>query len=243
MDDSATASHSTKSTSTDAVKQPTPILQTIVAWLSCPTATSSSEFLALPRSTQAQLQNLPTFEMYVAAPWNVFFAPGHRHRTLGIILMNPQSRGRITLNSASPTDPPNISINALSHPYDQRAMIEAMKSAMRFSRMPSWAAGTSGVAAEPSSESDEHILEHARKYGSTGAHPVGTCRMGKDDDPGACVTTDFRVRGVDGLRIVDLSVAPVLGNTHTQSIAYLVGETAAEKIVAEHDLHGLELRG
>ncbi|OWP03272.1 hypothetical protein B2J93_3004 [Marssonina coronariae] len=60
--------------------------------------------------------------------------------------------------------------------------------------------------------------------------------MGRRDDEKACVDTDFRVRGCQNLRIVDLSVLPLLPNNHTQSTAYLVGETAAEKIIAEYGL-------
>lgn len=63
-----------------------------------------------------------------------------------------------------------------------------------------------------------------------------TVRMGKEGDDGACVGTDFRVKGVEALRVVDLSVLPLLPNNHTQSTAYLVGETAAEKMIAEYGL-------
>jgi len=80
-----------------------------------------------------------------------------------------------------------------------------------------------------------------------------TVRMGKKEDKGACVDTDFRVRGVKNLRVVDLSVIPllpkwvflfgvvesnklILCSNHTQSTAYLVGETAAEKIIKEYGL-------
>lgn len=60
--------------------------------------------------------------------------------------------------------------------------------------------------------------------------------MGKKDDKDAVVDTDFRVRGLQNLRVVDLSVIPLLPNNHTQSTAYLVGETAAEKLIAEYGL-------
>lgn len=63
-----------------------------------------------------------------------------------------------------------------------------------------------------------------------------TTRMGKKDDKDAVVDTDFRVRGLQNLRVVDLSVIPLLPNNHTQSTAYLVGETAAEKLIAEYGL-------
>lgn len=61
-------------------------------------------------------------------------------------------------------------------------------------------------------------------------------RMGRASDSDACVDTSFRVRGCQKLRVVDLSVLPLLPNNHTQSTAYLVGETAAEKMVAEYGL-------
>ncbi|XMA11131.1 hypothetical protein WAI453_003922 [Rhynchosporium graminicola] len=67
-------------------------------------------------------------------------------------------------------------------------------------------------------------------------HMCSTTRMGKKGDEGAVVDTDFRVRGVQNLRVADLSVLPLLPNNHTQSTAYLVGETAAEKIIAEYGL-------
>ncbi len=63
-----------------------------------------------------------------------------------------------------------------------------------------------------------------------------TVKMGREEDKSACVDTDFRIRGVQNLRVVDLSVLPLLPNNHTQSTAYLVGETAAEKIIEEYGL-------
>lgn len=66
--------------------------------------------------------------------------------------------------------------------------------------------------------------------------------MGKKEDKSACVDTDFRVRGVHNLRVVDLSVLPLLPNNHTQSTAYLVGETAAEKIIKEYGFGGAGMR-
>lgn len=60
--------------------------------------------------------------------------------------------------------------------------------------------------------------------------------MGKDDDEEACVRSDFKVRGLQSLRVVDLSVLPFLLNCHPVSVAYLVGEIAAEKIASEYGL-------
>lgn len=60
--------------------------------------------------------------------------------------------------------------------------------------------------------------------------------MGKKEDKGAVVDTDFRVRGIRNLRVADLGILPLVPNNHTQSTAYLVGETAAEKLIAEYGL-------
>lgn len=65
-------------------------------------------------------------------------------------------------------------------------------------------------------------------------HPVGTCKMDREDDDQACVTADFKVRGVKGLRVMDLSVALVLLCTHTQRTAYLMGKVVAEKMLEEY---------
>ena len=63
-------------------------------------------------------------------------------------------------------------------------------------------------------------------------HATGTAAMGRPEDAMACVDTEFKVRGVEGLRVADLSVCPFVPNTHTQSTAYVVGWIAAKKIIA-----------
>jgi choline dehydrogenase-like flavoprotein len=60
--------------------------------------------------------------------------------------------------------------------------------------------------------------------------------MGKEDNALACVDSDFRVYGVGGLRVADLSVCPLTPNNHTQATAYLIGHKAAEKLIAEYQL-------
>ena len=65
-------------------------------------------------------------------------------------------------------------------------------------------------------------------------HMCGTVKMGKPDDVNACVDEDCRVRGVQGLRVVDMSIVPSVPNAHTQAVAYVVGATAAEKLIAEY---------
>lgn len=58
--------------------------------------------------------------------------------------------------------------------------------------------------------------------------------MGREEDEAAVIDRGFRVRGVRGLRVCDMSVAPIVPNNHVQSTAYLIGETLAEKMIAEY---------
>lgn len=75
-------------------------------------------------------------------------------------------------------------------------------------------------------QSDAESLEFARMFGSTGDHPVGTCRMGSDDD--AVVDPQLRVQGVSGLRIADASVMPALTSGNTHAACVMIGERAAD---------------
>jgi len=124
----------------------------------------------------------------------------------------------------------------LSHPFDRRVIIEAMRKLMDYLEAPVFKKDTVKMIGCPISRSEEDIWEHCSGNLFSSWHMCSTVRMGKDGDSGACVDTNFRVRGVKNLRVVDLSVLPLLPNNHTQSTAYLVGETAAEKIIAEYGL-------
>lgn len=96
------------------------------------------------------------------------------------------------------------------------------------------AANIDYVVDGPASDRDDDVLDYWSKNATSTWHPSCTVRMGSSEDEEACVGSDFRVRGLQGLRVVDLSVLPFLLNCHPVSIAYLVGEIAAEKIAADH---------
>ena len=85
----------------------------------------------------------------------------------------------------------------------------------------------------PGTDSDEQLREFVRDE-AWGHHACGTAKIGRDDDPNAVLDGDFRVRGVDGLRVVDASVFPDIPGFFIASAVYLVAEKASDVILAEY---------
>jgi choline dehydrogenase-like flavoprotein len=149
------------------------------------------------------------------------------------VIMNAQSRGRVSLQSKRPEDPPAIDLNFLSSPYDVSVVIEAVRAAAGLLQQSVVLETQGPLAPGPRTLDDDDIFEYVRQSLGHLWHAAGTVKMGKAGAEGTCVTPDFRVVGVEGLMVADLSILPILPSNHTQSTAYLVGETAAEKIIAE----------
>lgn len=204
----------------------------------------SPEFKALPSSTQAYL-NLPTvpsaeyivgspnFGYYLAADPSSFPAAADTF----IILLNPQSVGECTLVSSDPSVPLSFNPRFFTHPYDKRVAIEATKEFLRINASPAYAKDTIGPLLAPKSDKEEDILAFWRANAAATWHATGTVKMGRSqDEEGACVDTNFKVYGVEGLRAADMSVFILLPNSHTQSTAYLVGLMAGDKLVEEYGL-------
>jgi len=82
-------------------------------------------------------------------------------------------------------------------------------------------------------QSDDELLAHARDVAETIYHPVGTCKMGPDDDPEAVVDAKLRVRGIAGLRVADASIMPIITSGNTAAPALMIGEQAASFIRSE----------
>ena len=158
-----------------------------------------------------------------------------------LVLLHPESRGAVRLASADPSAAPRIHQNFLAATADWTALRTGIKIARDIA---AHAALQPFVAAEfaPGSAktSDADIDAHIRKTSITVHHPLGTCRMGTDDDPAAVVDQELRVRGVRGLRVVDASVMPDLVTGNINAPVVMIAERAADLIRGRKTLAPVE---
>ncbi len=153
--------------------------------------------------------------------------PGTSHGfTMGGNVTKAVSRGYVAVVSPDPTAKPHIVHNYYSDPADMRSQIAGLRRCMEIARTAPLADRISAPVLEPASDSDADLEAYVRANAQTTYHPVGTCKMGVDDM--AVVDLELRVRGVDGLRVVDASIMPTIprGNTNAPTIA--VAEKAAD---------------
>ena len=149
--------------------------------------------------------------------------------TIHVCHLHPKSRGHIALRSDDPFDPPLIDPNYLSEPSD----LDALKSGVRLGREIAHQKAMRpyrGVERIPSEDvsSDEALTSAIRKYAETIYHPVGSCRMGIDNE--AVVDGQLKVRGVDRLRVVDASIMPTLISGNTNAPVIMIAEKTADMI-------------
>src|SRR4051794_24306599 len=144
-------------------------------------------------------------------------------------LLTPKARGSVSLRSADPSEAPRIVVNALSHPDDVASMVAGMKLARKVVETEPLARKIVR-ALKPGDDvvTDEDYVEHLRRRVELIYHPVGTCRMGQDDL--AVVDPETRVRGLEGLRVVDASVMPVITGGNTNAPTMMIAEKAADHI-------------
>jgi choline dehydrogenase len=155
------------------------------------------------------------------------------HRFSGFTMiayqLRPESRGEIKLKSPDPFDAPAVYPNYLATETDQRTIVAGLKLCRQILATPHM---HSFIEAEfqPGSavESDEELLDYARRRGGTVYHPTSTCKMG--NDPMAVVDPQLRVYGVDGLRVADASIMPTVVSGNTNAAAIMIGEKAADMV-------------
>ncbi len=152
--------------------------------------------------------------------------------TTHVCQLRPKSRGHIALRSADPNDPPRIHANYLSHPDDRTTLIAALRLARRiFAAAPFKPHDGGEMLPGAGVESDEQLLDYIRANAETIYHPVGSCKMGSDAM--AVVDARLRVYGVEGLRVADASIMPTLVGGNTNAPSMVIGEKAAEMILAD----------
>ena len=129
--------------------------------------------------------------------------------TASVCNLNPTSRGTVQIRSADFTAPPAIAPNYLSTPEDRQVAADSLRVTRNIVAQPALAKyRPEEFRPGPQYQSDEELARLAGDIASTIFHPVGTTKMGRDDDPMAVVDSRLRVRGVAGLRVVDAGVMP-----------------------------------
>lgn len=203
---------------------------------------STPEFKALPENEQKYLlqETVPHYEVITHFPIH-WFIPDFPNEALNyscllVFLFNAQTRGEVTLQSSDPDAPLLFNPKFLAHPFDRRLAIEALRDYFRVAKHESYTKDNVAELAMPKGESDEDLLEYWRQNISSSWHMTGTVKMGKKEDSDAVVDPDFKVIGLENLRIADMGVVPVLVNAHVQAVAYVTGVTCAEKLIKEYGL-------
>ncbi len=148
------------------------------------------------------------------------------------VVVKPKSRGFVRLRSADPDAMPLVSPNLLKDPADIRAMIDGQKFFLRALQTGPLGERVKHIALpNPKDLGDDAILEHCRRFVKTNYHPSGTCRMGAAGDRMAVLDSRLRVRGIDNLRICDLSAMPDINAGNTNAPAMMLGSRCAEFIL------------
>jgi choline dehydrogenase len=152
--------------------------------------------------------------------------------SIGTFPLRPKSRGSVHIKSADPREHPVMNANYLDHEDDRKVTVEAMRLARRIAEAPELQAyGLKETRPGTDATTDEELVEFARATAQTSYHPVGSCRMGGDE--ASVVDPSLKVRGVDGLRVVDASVFPTMCSSNTNAPAIVVGEKAAQMILSD----------
>jgi choline dehydrogenase len=152
--------------------------------------------------------------------------------TLHACNLRPQSRGHLQLKSGNPTDAPAIYANYLSETEDVEMMLECIRVSRDILDQPAFRPFRAHEIHPGNDVTDrEGLLGFIRAKAESIYHPVGTCRMGSDED--AVVDPELRVRGIDGLRVVDASVMPTLIGGNTNAPTIMIAEKAADLLLGK----------
>lgn len=154
--------------------------------------------------------------------------------TITTVVIKPRSRGEVRLRSANPFDMPLVSPNLLKHPDDMKDMIAGQRFFIRAFQQSPLAERIRRVAIpSPDDLSDEAIAAHCRRFVKTNYHPASSARMGADGDAMAVLDAKMRVRGIENLRVCDMSAVPNINAGNTNAPAMMLGDRCADLIMGK----------
>ncbi|KAF8656648.1 hypothetical protein AX16_002453, partial [Volvariella volvacea WC 439] len=183
------------------------------------------------RDTSSGL-NSPHYEIAVGAGGFGVTEPGY-YMGLASVVLSPESRGTVQIKSSNPLDPPIIDPAILSTRYDMYTLRTSLRTMFQFLKARVWedyVEAPSGVLSDVNPESDEELDAYIRSHTLSMWHPAGTAAMSKEGVDYGVVNPDLRVKGVNGLRVVDASVMPYITSAHTQAAVYVIAERASDLI-------------
>ena len=154
--------------------------------------------------------------------------------TASVCNLRPTSRGSVHITSVDPEAPPVIAPNYLSTEEDRAIAAESLRLTRKIVQSPAlqpyfpeeYKPGTQY-------QTEEELVKAAGDIGTTIFHPVGTCKMGRADDPMAVLDSQLRVRGIHHLRVVDASAMPTITSGNTAAPTMMIAERAAELLTSE----------
>ena len=171
------------------------------------------------------------------APWSLGASGFDAHPGMHLFayVLRPESSGVLRIQSPDPEAVPFIQPRYLATAADRETAIGSFRFIRRMTQTePLRALVAEETCPGPAVESDEQILDAYRQRGQIGHHAAGTCRMGATDDPMAVLDPRLRVRGVSGLRVMDISVMPTLVSGNTNGPAMAMAWRAAELIAEDN---------
>lgn len=157
--------------------------------------------------------------------------------TAAIFAMRPLSRGFVRARTPDAHDKPMIQPNYLAHEYDRQLTVAGLRLQRQLLRTPEISQYFDHEAVPGDAvQSDDELLDFARRYGTTVFHLMGTCRMGPAAEPNNVVSDELKVHGIEGLRVVDASVMPTMPSANTNASTIMIAEKAADMILGQPSL-------
>ncbi len=166
-----------------------------------------------------------------------FGVPPHKFPafTASVCNLRPTSRGHVRITSADPRAYPAIAPNYLSTDEDRKVAADAIRLTRRIVNESAALKPYQPEEFMPGTrfQTEEELVKAAGDIGTTIFHPVGTCKMGRADDVSAVVDPQFRVRGIEGLRVIDASIMPTITSGNTNAPTIMIAERASRLLRAE----------